>query len=47
MPVRTILVGTGALVALYLLVSHATDAGKLLGAVGTAYTGGVRTLQGR
>ena len=45
--VRTVLVGTGALIAVYLLLSHATAGGKLIAAGQSAYTGGVRTLQGR
>lgn len=44
---RTFLFGTGALVVVYLVVSHATDAGKLLTAAGGAYSGAVKTLQGR
>jgi hypothetical protein len=44
---RTVLVYTGGLIAIYLLVSHATEAGKLLTSAGSVYTGGVRTLQGR
>lgn len=47
MVVRTLLVGTGALIALYLIVSNATDAGKLLTSTEQAYVGGVKTLQGR
>jgi hypothetical protein len=47
MPVRTILVGTGVLIGIYLLVSHATDAGKLLNAGGQTYVAGVKVLQGR
>lgn len=38
---------TGVLIGVYLLVSHATDAGKLLTSAGSAYTGAVKTLQGR
>jgi hypothetical protein len=45
--IRTVLVGTGALVALYLALAHATDGGRLLSAGGNVYTGAVRTLQGR
>ena len=45
--VRTVLVYTAGLVAVYLLVAHATAAGDLLRATGTVYTGAVKTLQGR
>jgi hypothetical protein len=38
---------TGGLVALYLVVAHATDAGKLLSSAGSAYGGAVKVLQGR
>lgn len=44
---RTVIFGTGVLVGIYLLVSHATGAGRLIGAAGNAYMGGVRVLQGR
>lgn len=43
----TALTYTAGLIVVYLLVSHATDAGKLLGAGSSAYNSGVRTLQGR
>lgn len=46
-PVRTALLYTAGLVAIYLLVSHATEAGKLLGAGASGYALGVKTLQGR
>lgn len=42
-----IVVITGVLVAVYLAVSNATGAGKLLTSAGSVYTGAVRTLQGR
>lgn len=45
--VRTVLVGTGVLIAVYLLVSNATDAGRLLASGGSVYVQGVRVLQGR
>lgn len=38
---------TAVLVGVYLLVSHATDAGRLLSAAGSTYVGGVKVLQGR
>jgi len=38
---------TAALVAVYLVVAHATAAGKLLTSAGSVYTSSVRTLQGR
>lgn len=44
---RQVLYYTAGLVAVYLLVSHATDAGRLLQAAGSTYSEGVRTLQGR
>jgi hypothetical protein len=44
---RQVLVITGGLVVVYLLVSHATGAGKLLSTAGSVYTGGVKVLQGR
>lgn len=44
---KTLLVGTGALVAIYLGVSYATGAGRVIGAASGAYNSGVKTLQGR
>lgn len=44
---RTIIVGTFGLVALYLAVAYASNGGTLLHAGGDVYTGAVRTLQGR
>ena len=44
---RTVIVGTFAVVVVYLVVSHATGAGRILSAAGSANSGGVRTLQGR
>jgi len=44
---KKFLVGTGVLIGIYLLVSHATDAGKLLTSASGAYAGGVKVLQGR
>lgn len=44
---RTVVVGTFVIVAVYLVVSNATGAGKLLSAGFTGYQGSVRTLQGR
>lgn len=38
---------TAVLIGVYLLVSNATGAGNLLKAGGSAYTGAVKTLQGR
>jgi hypothetical protein len=38
---------TAILVGVYLLVSHASDAGKLFTSAGNAYVGGVKVLQGR
>jgi hypothetical protein len=44
---KKIAVGSGVLIAVFLLVSHATDAGKLLTAGGNTYVAGVRALQGK
>jgi hypothetical protein len=44
---RTVLLYTAGLVAVYLVVSHATDAGKLLSSGGSVYATAVKTLQGR
>jgi hypothetical protein len=38
---------TAILVGVYLVVSNATGAGKLLTSAGSAYVGGVKVLQGR
>ena len=38
---------TAGLVAVYLVVSHYTGAGKLLTSGGSAYSQAVKTLQGR
>jgi hypothetical protein len=39
--------GTGILIAVYLVLSHATEFGLALGAGSNTYIGGVKTLQGR
>ncbi len=44
---RKILVGSGVLIGIYLLVSHATDAGKVIGSTGNVAVNYARTLQGR
>lgn len=44
---RNLLLYTAALVGVYLLVSNATGAGRLITASGNVYAQGVRTLQGR
>lgn len=44
---RKALIWTGGLIALYLAVSHATDAGKLLTSAASGYSTAVKTLQGR
>ncbi len=44
---RKIIVLTAVLVGTYLVVSHATEAGKLLTSGASAYGTAVRTLQGR
>lgn len=38
---------TGTLVAAYLILTHATGFSRSVQAVGSAYGGGVKTLQGR
>ncbi len=45
--IRKLLLGTGILIGIYLAISHATDAGKLLTAGGNTYVAGVKVLQGR
>ena len=42
-----VLAVTATPVIVYLVVSHATGAGQLLQAAGSAYSGSVRVLQGR
>lgn len=44
---RTVLYYTAGLIAVYLLVSHATGAGALIKAGGGVYTSSVKALQGR
>lgn len=44
---KSALVWTGGLIAVYLLVSQATGAGRLLQSGASAYVSGVRVLQGR
>ncbi len=44
---KRFLIGTGVLVALYLVVANATGFGKSVQAVGGVYAQGVKTLQGR
>jgi hypothetical protein len=44
---RTFLYYSAGLIAVYLLVSHATDAGRLINSAGSAYGGAVKVLQGR
>ena len=38
---------SAVLIGVYLVVAHATDAGKLLASAGTAGSGYAKTLQGR
>ena len=44
---KTFLKYTAALVGTYLVVSRATDAGKLMTSGASAYSTAVKTLQGR
>lgn len=44
---RKVIVLTAVLIGTYLVVSRATDAGKLLTSGSSAYANAVRTLQGR
>lgn len=44
---KRFLIGTGILIAVYLVVANATGAGSVIQAAGGAYTGAVKTLQGR
>ena len=39
--------GTVTLIILYLVLIHSSDFGTVAQAIGTQYTGAVRTLQGR
>ena len=45
--VSKIISGTGILVALYLLVKNASGASSIISSMGSAYSKGVQTLQGR
>lgn len=45
--ISKILSGTGILIALYLLFSNASGASSVISSLGTAYSKGVQTLQGR
>lgn len=44
---RTVVTYTAILVGAYLALSYATGGGRLIAATTSAYTGAVRTLQGR
>lgn len=44
---KAVIFYTAVLVGTYLVVSHATGAGRLLNIGFTGYSGAVRTLQGR
>jgi len=44
---KKFLLGTGVLIGLYLVVANATGFGRAVAAAGSAYSGGVKTLQGR
>lgn len=45
--IAMILSGTGVLVAMYLILSHATASVKIVNQLGQTYTSSVKTLQGR
>ncbi len=45
--VKKFMLGTGILIGVYLVVTNATNAGRLLQSGGNVYAQGVRTLQGR
>ncbi len=45
--IKTGMLYTAVLVGVYLLVSHATDAGKVITATSSGYAQGVKVLQGR
>lgn len=42
-----ILAGTGLLIGIFLFLTHSGDAVKIISGLSTAYTSGVKTLQGR
>lgn len=42
-----IISGTGILIAIYLVVSRASDTSKIINSLGSVYTSSVKTLQGR
>lgn len=45
--VMKIISGTGLLIALYLVISKATDTTKIINSLGGVYASSVKTLQGR
>jgi hypothetical protein len=44
---KELLTVTGALVAAYLVLTHYTGFSRSVASIGSAYTGGVKVLQGR
>lgn len=44
---KELLALTGALVAAYLILTHSTGFSRSVSSLGSAYTGGVKALQGR
>ena len=45
--VTKILSGTAILIGLYLFRSHSGETVKIVSGISSAYTGGIKTLQGR
>lgn len=45
--IAMILSGTGVLVAMYLILTHASASVKIVNQLGQTYTSSVKTLQGR
>jgi hypothetical protein len=44
---KELLTLTGVLIAAFLILTHATGFSRSVSALGSAYTGGVKALQGR
>ena len=45
--VSKVISGTGVLIAMYLLFKNASGASSIISSMGSAYSNGVKTLQGR
>lgn len=45
--VTKILSGTAILIGMYLFLSHSSETVKIVSGISSAYTGGIKTLQGR